>query len=87
MEILHAFGPHRGIDGIAEMPDGRIVAACGWKRSGKGPRVAMFAPSGAVLAEYPLPSEPTNVCPAEAEALDLYVTSNDGSLWHMRLES
>jgi len=51
--LLHAFGSdhrgqHRGIEGMCLDADGNIVAVGGWHRSGPGPLVYVFAPSGAV---------------------------------------
>ena len=42
-------GPHRGIEGMCLDADGNIVAVGGWRRSGPGPLVTVFAPSGAVI--------------------------------------
>src|SRR5689334_3634515 len=57
--VLHTFGndhrgPHRGIEGLCLDADGNIVACGGWQRSGPGPMVTVFAPSGAVLESHPL---------------------------------
>ena len=79
--VLHDFGPHRGIDGMRVDADGCIVAACGWDKSGPGPRVGVFAPDGAVLGDYPTPVNPTNLCFGDADLRTLYVTGYDGSLY------
>ena len=52
--VLHTFaqdrrGVHRGIEGMCVDSEGNIVACAGWRRSGPGPLVYVFAPSGAVL--------------------------------------
>jgi gluconolactonase len=80
MRVLHDFGDHRGIDGMRVDSEGAIVASCGWKRGGPGPRIAVFAPDGAVLEEHPVAEDPTNVCFGGPELRDLFVTGFDGSL-------
>ncbi|MCC6628269.1 MAG: SMP-30/gluconolactonase/LRE family protein [Chloroflexi bacterium] len=84
MRIVYDFGDHRGIDGMRVDAAGNIVASCGWRQSGDGPRVAVFAPDGAVLEQHPTPSEPTNVCFGGPDLADLYVTGFDGALWRAR---
>lgn len=84
MTILHDFGPHRGIDGVRVDAEGHVVAACGWRRSGAGPRVAVFTSAGDLLEEYAIPVEPTNVCFGGADLSDLYVTAYDGGLWRAK---
>ena len=83
-KVLHDFGPHRGIDGMRVDVTGNIVACCGWTQSGPGPRISVFAPSGEVLAEHPVTSNPTNCCFAEADLTVLYVTGYDGALYRAR---
>jgi gluconolactonase len=91
--VLHDFGPHRGIDGMTVDTEGNVVAACGWRRSwwrrsGPGPRIAVFAPSGAVLEEHPVAGLPTNVCFGAPDLSDLYVTGYirgiGGFLWRAK---
>jgi gluconolactonase len=79
--ILVEFGRHRGIDGMAVDEAGHVVAACGWTRSGPGPRIAVFDPDGNVVEEHPTPAQPTNVCFGGTQLTDLYVTAYDGCLW------
>jgi gluconolactonase len=86
MRVLHDFGDHRGIDGMRVDADGAIVASCGWKQSGPGPRIAVFAPDGAVLEEHPTVADPTNVCFGGPDLSDLYVTGFDGALWRARTQ-
>lgn len=78
------FGPHRGIDGMCAGPDGSVVAACGWRRSGPGPRIQAWAPDGTERARVHTPSDPTNVCFGGPSEGDLYITSFDGGLWRLR---
>jgi gluconolactonase len=84
--VLHDFGEHRGIDGMRVDAEGTIVASCGSQRSGPGPRIAVFAPSGAILEEHPTPADPTNVCFGGPTLRDLYVTGFDGALWRAHTE-
>lgn len=81
MRVLHDFGPHRGIDGMRVDAAGAIVATCGWTTSGPGPRIAVFAPDGAVLAEHPTPANPTNCCFGGPDLTTLYVTGYDGCVY------
>jgi gluconolactonase len=84
MRVLHDFGDHRGIDGMRVDAEGNVVASCGWGRSGPGPRIAVFAPDGAVLEEHPTAADPTNVVFGGPDLTDLYVTGFDGALWRAR---
>ena len=78
--ILYDFGPHRGIDGMRVDAAGDIVATCGWTTSGPGPRIAIFSPAGAVIAEHPTPVNPTNCCFGGPDLRTIYVTGYDGAL-------
>lgn len=84
--VLHDFGEHRGIDGMRVAADGTIVASCGWEQGGPGPRIAVFAPDGTVLAEHPTPTNPTNCAFGDADRRGLYVTGYDGCLYHARVD-
>ena len=84
--ILHDFGPHRGIDGMRTDAAGNIVATCGWDASGPGPRIAVFAPDGTVLAEHPTPTNPTNCAFGDTDRRTLYVTGYDGCLYRARTD-
>lgn len=84
--VLHDFGPHRGIDGMRVDSAGNIVASCGWTQSGPGPRIAVFAPDGTVLAEHPTPANPTNCVFGDTDRRGLYVTAYDGKLYHARTD-
>jgi len=85
--VLHAFGrdhrgEHRGIEGMCTDGVGNIVACAGWRKSGPGPLVYVFASSGAIVESYPLPfDQPMNCAFGGAE---LYVTSASGELWRGR---
>jgi len=84
--VLHDFGPHRGIDGMRVDAEGCIVASAGWTTSGPGPRIVVFAPTGEVLSEHPMPVNPTNCCFGDADRRTLYVTGYDGSLFRARTD-
>jgi gluconolactonase len=84
--VLHDFGVHRGIDGMRVDSAGDVVASCGWDRGGTGPRIAIFAPDGKVLAEYPVPHNPTNLAFGDADRRTLYVTDYTGSLQRARTD-
>ena len=85
--VLHDFGEARGIDGMCWDAAGNIVATCGWERSGPGPRIAVFATDGDLLAEHRLPSNagPTNCAFGGPELTDLYVTTLDGRLYRVNV--
>ncbi len=77
-ELLHDFGPHRGIDGMTLSSEGHIVGCTGWEVSGPGPMITVFEPDGRIVATHPTPTtRPTN-CTFVGE--DLYVTSIEGHL-------
>ncbi len=84
--VLHDFGPQRGIDGMRIDAVGNIVASCGWDQGGPGPRIAVFAPDGTVLAEHPVPTNPTNCAFGDPDRRGLYVTGYDGCLYHARTD-
>ncbi|HET7560481.1 MAG TPA: SMP-30/gluconolactonase/LRE family protein [Limnochordia bacterium] len=83
--VLHDFYPHRGIDGMKVTPDGRIVAACGWSRSGPGPRIAIFTPDGELAASFAVPVDQPSNCAFAPDGSTLYVTAG-GCLWRLRFE-
>ena len=84
---LHAFGAdhrghHRGIEGMCLDADGNIVAVGGWRRSGPGPLVHVFAPSGAVIETHPIPADLPSKCCFGGPGLDtLYVGTGSGHLY------
>ena len=84
--VLHDFGPDRGIDGMRVDSAGNIVASCGWTEGGPGPRIAVFAPDGTVLAEHPTPANPTNCAFGDADQRSLYVTGYDGCVYRARTD-
>jgi gluconolactonase len=77
-EVLHDFGPHRGIDGMTLSSEGNIVACTGWELSGPGGNITVFDPKGRIIETHPTPAErPTN-CTFVGE--DLYISSIEGHL-------
>jgi gluconolactonase len=88
--LLHVFGSdhrghHRGIEGMCLDADGNIVAVGGWQRSGPGPLVHVFSPSGAVIDTHPIPADLPNKCCFGGPDLDtLYVTTGGGQLYRAR---
>jgi gluconolactonase len=82
-EVVFDFGPHRGIDGMTLAPDGSVVAACGWTKSGPGPRIAVFGPDHQLKVEFPTADNPSNCCFGGPDGRDLYATGRDGALNRM----
>jgi gluconolactonase len=77
-EVLHDFGPHRGIDGMTLSSEGNIVACTGWEISGPGGNITVFDPKGRIIETHPTPAlRPTN-CTFVGE--DLYASSIEGHL-------
>jgi gluconolactonase len=67
--------------------DGNIVACGGWRESGPGPAVTVFAPSGAVLETHPLPADRPNKCCFGGRDLNLvFVTTAQGELYQARAD-
>jgi gluconolactonase len=65
--------------------DGNIVAVGGWQRSGPGPLVYVFAPSGAVIESHPIPADMPNKCCFGGPDLDrFYVTTAGGRLYQAK---
>jgi gluconolactonase len=85
-EILHNFFPHRGIDGMCLDTEGNLVATAGSTRSGPGPMIYVFAPSGRVLETHPMEVDPTNCTFGDADLQTLYVTNAPGELWRARTD-
>jgi len=79
--VLHNFYPHRGIDGMCLDREGNIVATAGWRESGPGPMIYVFAPNGRVLETHPIPYDrPTNCTWGGTDLRTLYVTVGTGHL-------
>jgi gluconolactonase len=80
--VLHDFGEHRGIDGMALDSEGNIVATAGWENGGPGPSIYVFSPSGDVIERHPVECKrPTNCAFAGDDLSDLFVTTTEGHLF------
>ena len=85
-EVLHDFGPHRGIDGMCLDTDGNIIATAGWEKSGPGPLIYIFEPSGGVVETHHIADpKPTN-CAFGEDLQTLYVTGSEGRLYRARTD-
>jgi gluconolactonase len=89
--LMHTFGsdhrgPHRGLEGLALDRDGNIVGCGGWRKSGPGPLIYVFAPSGAVIETHPFPADLPNRCCFGGKDRDrLYVTTAGGELYEAKI--
>jgi gluconolactonase len=88
--VLHSFGAdhrgaHRGAAGMCCDGDGNILVTAGSTRSGPGPLVYVFAPSGQVLESHRVPADtPTNCAFGGPELATLFVTTEDGGLFQVK---
>ena len=86
--LLYSFGsdhrgPHRGIEGLCAGANGNIVACGGWRRSGPGPLIYIFAPDGGITATHRFPADMPNRCCFAGDD-NLYVTTNGGNLYRAK---
>ena len=88
--VLHTFGAdhrgvHRGIDGMCSDAEDNIIACAGWEKSGPGPMIYVFSPSGVVLETHVVPAErPVNCAFGDDDLGTLYVTTSQGQLFRIR---
>lgn len=88
--VLHTFGedyrgPHRGIEGMCLDAEGNLIACAGWERSGPGPVVYVFAPTGEILGSHRVPADmPVGCAFGGADLATLYVTTAAGVLLRVR---
>ena len=88
--VLHTFGAdgrgvHRGIEGMCVDSEGHIVAVGGWRRSGPGPLVYVFAPNGAILETREIPGDvPLNCAFGDADLGSLYVSTAGGEVFRAK---
>ncbi len=83
--VVHNFAPARGIDGMTIDSEDRVIATAGWRKSGAGPMLYVFEPSGRVLQTHRVPVDmPTNCCFGGEDLSDLYVTASSGHLFRVR---
>jgi gluconolactonase len=85
--LLHSFGAdsrgvHRGAEGLCVDRTGNLYACAGWKRSGPGPLVYVFAPSGALVKTLAVPEDRPLNCAFGGS--DLYVTTEGGHLFRAK---
>ena len=82
--VLHDFGPGRGIDGMCLDSGGQIIATAGHHASGPGPMIYVFGARGRVMSTHPTPADrPTN-CSFGGQQLDvLYVTFGGGEVFRV----
>ena len=86
-EVLHDFGPDRGIDGMCLDINGNIVATAGWELGGPGPMIYVFSPKGDILDSHPVPANrPTNCAFGGDKMSTLYITTTDGHLFKVETE-
>ncbi len=87
--LLHTFGsdhrgPHRGVSGMCVDREGNIIACAGAEKSGPGPMIYVFAPSGRVIETHPMPQRPTKCAFGDADLKTLYMTTESGHLYRVR---
>jgi gluconolactonase len=87
--VLHTFGsdhrgPHWGIGGMCLDGEGHIVACAGSEKSGPGPMIYIFAPSGQVIESHPVAERPTKCAFGDKDLSALYVTTERGHLYRVR---
>jgi len=62
-----------------------LMALAGWKRSGLGPLIYVFSPSGAVLETHPVPADlPLRCAFGDVDLGSLYVTTGEGHLYRAK---
>ena len=84
-QVLHDFGPHRGIDGMALDIEGNIIATCGWEVSGPGPMICVFDENGRILMSVRTPCmRPSNLAFGGKNLKDIYITSLEGHLYRVK---
>ena len=84
-QVLHDFGPHRGIDGMALDIEGNIIATCGWEISGPGPMIYVFDEKGRILMSERTPCmRPSNLAFGGENLEDIYITSLEGHLYRVK---
>ncbi len=88
--VMHTFGEdhrgaHRGIEGLCLTAQGHLVACAGWRQSGPGPLVYVFAPTGEIVGSHRAPADMPVACAfGGADRATLYVTTGAGALLRVR---
>ncbi|MBI4194120.1 MAG: SMP-30/gluconolactonase/LRE family protein [Betaproteobacteria bacterium] len=89
-DVLHVFGAdhrgaHRGSEGMCLDGEGNIVACAGSMKSGPGPLVYVFSPSGVALEAHALPADlPMKCAFGDGDLGSLYLTTGEGLLYRAR---
>ena len=90
--VMHQFGKdyrgvHRAVDGMCLDSEGNIVACAGYEKSGPGPLIYVFSPSGRILETHLVPVDhPTNCTFGDADLHSLYITTKNGHLFRVRTD-
>jgi gluconolactonase len=63
--------------------DGHIIASAGWEKSGPGPMIYVFGPSGRIIETHPLPDRPTKCVFGDRDLKTIYVTTAGGHLYRV----
>ena len=64
---------------------GHILACAGWNKSGPGPMIYVFAPTGDIVGSHRVPADmPAGCAFGDADLATLYVTTASGELFHVR---
>ena len=83
-DVMHNFGPHRGVDGMTLDEDGNILATAGFDKSGPGSLIYHFDQSGRVIQTFEAPdNSPTNCTFGGTKKDLLYVTFATGSVYEL----
>jgi gluconolactonase len=85
-KVLQEFGStDRGIEGICVDSEGNVIACGGWAKSGPGPMVYVYSPSGSLLEKHPAPSDlPMRCAFGDADLSGLYLTTGEGQVYRAK---
>ena len=84
-EVMHDFGPARGVDGMTLDSKGNIVATAGFNKAGPGPMIYYFEPDGRVIKTFNAPEDSPTNCTFGGDELDtLYVTFATGAVYELK---
>ena len=84
-EVMHDFGPSRGVDGMTLDSKGNIVATAGFEKAGPGPMIYYFEPDGRVIKTFKAPEDSPTNCTFGGDELDtLYVTFATGAVYELK---
>jgi gluconolactonase len=61
-----------------------IIAGAGAAKSGPGPMIYVFAPSGQVIESHPISGRPTKCAFGDEDLSTIYVTTERGHLYRVR---